>query len=179
MFNKPTPSQPRRVGGSLSATTLTIQTNSQQTRSISLDSRRSDKKPTGRSASTTGLVSNSSVTDLKALNGNSSLLNNHSLRWEGELSDPEQEEERVRQYKLNRRKRYLQAANKNYDDWLASTGSCGNSSTSTSSDSATNLVKTGADELNAMYCSREIPSHMNSVPNMITSQSQRQTLSSC
>ncbi|OCT95049.1 protein LIAT1 [Xenopus laevis] len=35
---------------------------------------------------------------------------NESLRWEGALDDPVAEEERIRQYKINRRKRYLLAA---------------------------------------------------------------------
>ncbi|XP_063813229.1 protein LIAT1 [Pseudophryne corroboree] len=37
---------------------------------------------------------------------------NESLRWEGVLSDPTAEEERIYQYKINRRKRYLLAAQK-------------------------------------------------------------------
>ncbi|KAJ1185844.1 hypothetical protein NDU88_002631 [Pleurodeles waltl] len=36
---------------------------------------------------------------------------NESLRWEGVLDDPLAEEERIRQYKANRRRRYLLAAN--------------------------------------------------------------------
>lgn len=32
---------------------------------------------------------------------------NESLRWEGCCSDPEEERERIRKYKINRRKRYL------------------------------------------------------------------------
>lgn len=32
---------------------------------------------------------------------------NESLRWEGCCSDPEEERERIRRYKINRRKRYL------------------------------------------------------------------------
>ncbi|KAE8624956.1 hypothetical protein XENTR_v10006105 [Xenopus tropicalis] len=35
---------------------------------------------------------------------------NESLRWEGALDDPVAEEERIQQYKINRRKRYLLAA---------------------------------------------------------------------
>ncbi|KAM5179583.1 protein LIAT1 [Mantella aurantiaca] len=37
---------------------------------------------------------------------------NESLRWEGVLDDAAAEEERIRQYKINRRKRYLLAAQK-------------------------------------------------------------------
>ncbi|XP_044141536.1 protein LIAT1 [Bufo gargarizans] len=37
---------------------------------------------------------------------------NESLRWEGVLEDPVAEEERIHQYKINRRKRYLLAAQK-------------------------------------------------------------------
>lgn len=37
---------------------------------------------------------------------------NESLRWEGVLNDPAAEEERIREYKINRRKRYLLAAQK-------------------------------------------------------------------
>lgn len=40
------------------------------------------------------------------------VVNNESLRWEGVLDDPAAEEERIRQYKINRRKRYLLAAQK-------------------------------------------------------------------
>lgn len=36
---------------------------------------------------------------------------NESLRWEGVLDDPLAEEERIRQYKANRRRRYMLAAN--------------------------------------------------------------------
>ncbi|XP_075706520.1 protein LIAT1 [Rhinoderma darwinii] len=39
---------------------------------------------------------------------------NESLRWEGVLEDPIAEEERIRQYKINRRKRYLLAGQKSY-----------------------------------------------------------------
>ncbi|XP_056412875.1 protein LIAT1 [Hyla sarda] len=39
-------------------------------------------------------------------------LVNESLRWEGTLEDPVAEEERIRQYKINRRKRYLLATQK-------------------------------------------------------------------
>ncbi|XP_069827317.1 protein LIAT1 isoform X2 [Dendropsophus ebraccatus] len=45
---------------------------------------------------------------------------NESLRWEGVLEDPVAEEERIRQYKINRRKRYLLAAQKSSS--LPSTG---------------------------------------------------------
>ncbi|MEE6469472.1 hypothetical protein FKM82_008642 [Ascaphus truei] len=37
-------------------------------------------------------------------------LVNETLRWEGILDDPVAEEERIRKYKINRRKRYLLAA---------------------------------------------------------------------
>lgn len=43
---------------------------------------------------------------------------NESLRWENALEDPEAEAERIRIYKINRRKRYLAAVNTNYHDWL-------------------------------------------------------------
>ncbi|XP_073526648.1 protein LIAT1 [Phyllobates terribilis] len=39
-------------------------------------------------------------------------LVNESLRWEGVLEDPVAEKERIHQYKINRRKRYLLAAQK-------------------------------------------------------------------
>ncbi|CAH2222663.1 Hypothetical predicted protein [Pelobates cultripes] len=38
---------------------------------------------------------------------------NESLRWVGILDDPVKEEERIRQYKINRRKRYLLAGQQN------------------------------------------------------------------
>ena len=44
---------------------------------------------------------------------------NESLRWEYALEDPVAEKERIRIYKLNRRKRYLAATNKRYSDWIS------------------------------------------------------------
>lgn len=38
------------------------------------------------------------------------ISNNESLRWDGALEDSEEERERIRLYKINRRKRYLAAA---------------------------------------------------------------------
>ena len=48
---------------------------------------------------------------------------NESLRWDNVLDDPEAEAERIRIYKINRRKRYLAAMNKSYNDWLNSNNS--------------------------------------------------------
>ena len=47
------------------------------------------------------------------------LPRNESLRWENVCSDSDEEQERLKLYKLNRRKRYLAAANKKYSDWIA------------------------------------------------------------
>ncbi len=48
---------------------------------------------------------------------------NESLRWDNTLDDPTAEAERIRIYKINRRKRYLAAANKNYNEWVSGSGS--------------------------------------------------------
>ena len=48
------------------------------------------------------------------------IIRQESLRWEYKLEDEDAEEERIRVYKLNRRKRYLAAANKSYTEWLCS-----------------------------------------------------------
>ena len=45
-------------------------------------------------------------------------INNRTLRWENALEDSDDEANRLKQYKINRRKRYLAAANKKYSDWL-------------------------------------------------------------
>ena len=47
---------------------------------------------------------------------------NESLRWDYVESDEEKEKERIHMYKINRRKRYLAATNKNINDW--SVASC-------------------------------------------------------
>ncbi|XP_064424961.1 protein LIAT1 [Latimeria chalumnae] len=41
---------------------------------------------------------------------------NESLRWDGVLTDPTAEEERIQKYKMNRRKRYLAAQHSFYKD---------------------------------------------------------------
>ena len=45
-------------------------------------------------------------------------VNNKTLRWDNECSNSDDEKERINEYKLNRRKRYLAAANQKYSDWL-------------------------------------------------------------
>ena len=54
---------------------------------------------------------------------------NESLRWDNVLDDPEAEAERIRIYKINRRKRYLAAVNKSYSDWLNNNNSSNLSTT--------------------------------------------------
>lgn len=44
---------------------------------------------------------------------------NESLRWEGVLEDPDQERERLKIYKMNRRKRYLAAAQAKGLGWVS------------------------------------------------------------
>ena len=51
---------------------------------------------------------------------------NESLRWEGVESDEDKEQERLRIYKINRRKRYLAAANMNYSEWSLASSSNSN-----------------------------------------------------
>ena len=50
----------------------------------------------------------------------SQIVGENSLRWENEIQDESAEEQRMEEYKLNRRKRYLAAKNISYEDWLAS-----------------------------------------------------------
>ena len=45
-------------------------------------------------------------------------IDNSTLRWEHACSDSDEESERIKQYKIGRRKRYLAASNKKYSDWL-------------------------------------------------------------
>jgi hypothetical protein len=40
------------------------------------------------------------------------------MRWENVCDNSDDEEERLHQYKLNRRKRYLAAANQKYSEWV-------------------------------------------------------------
>lgn len=68
-------------------------------------------------------VSNKEATSKKSsqsLNALPSRLHLESLRWDYELSDSESEQDRIRVYKLNRRKRYLATFRQNYSEWLAS-----------------------------------------------------------
>lgn len=41
---------------------------------------------------------------------------NESLRWEGEVEDVEEEQDRIRVYKMNRRKRYMASLQTNEED---------------------------------------------------------------
>ncbi|XP_068124724.1 protein LIAT1 [Hyperolius riggenbachi] len=59
----------------------------------------------------TTIASNGSD-DTNGLSTTTQVLVNESLRWEGALDDPAAEEERIHEYKINRRKRYLLAAQK-------------------------------------------------------------------
>ena len=54
-------------------------------------------------------------------------LFNESLRWDYALDDPRQEQERIRVYKINRRKRYMADAQKKGMSWALKTGSTVNS----------------------------------------------------
>ena len=79
-----------------------------------------------------------SNSSLNSSQSNSSLpmvvqISQESLRWEHTLDDSDEEAERIRVYKLNRRKRYIAACNVKYEDWLSSVS---NTSLSTSSGSA-------------------------------------------
>ena len=62
-------------------------------------------------------VSHATVSKVQTNQRNSN-INHKTLRWENECSNSEDEKERINEYKLNRRKRYLAAANKKYSDWL-------------------------------------------------------------
>ena len=55
---------------------------------------------------------------------------NESLRWEYVLEDPADEEERIRIYKINRRKRYNEAQTKILPELIYSSGSSSHSSMS-------------------------------------------------
>ncbi|XP_066219637.1 protein LIAT1 [Saccopteryx leptura] len=55
---------------------------------------------------TSPFSSSVSLPHFAEIEGNLSNQINESLRWDGILSDPEAEKERIRIYKLNRRKRY-------------------------------------------------------------------------
>lgn len=64
---------------------------------------RQDKEPTKLTPS---FSCSGSLPDFAEIEENLSNRVNESLRWDGILADPEAEKERIRIYKLNRRKRY-------------------------------------------------------------------------
>ena len=67
---------------------------------------------------------------------------NESLRWDCPLDDSDEEEERIQTYKINRRKRYLAAANKDYVEWMKSCSSSGSITTSASGSGTNHEVVT-------------------------------------
>ena len=68
----------------------------------------------------------SSLTKVNAALTNAVKLKSlESLRWENELADEEKEEERLHIYKMNRRKRYLAAAQEKGLGWVVDYGSNG------------------------------------------------------
>ncbi|XP_078535994.1 protein LIAT1 [Lissotriton helveticus] len=70
-------------------------------------SRRSPKKEERKTLSSSSPSAAASLNPVQELSDQI----NESLRWEGVLDDPLAEEERIRQYKENRRRRYILAAN--------------------------------------------------------------------
>ncbi|KAJ8313058.1 hypothetical protein KUTeg_010431 [Tegillarca granosa] len=69
-------------------------------------------------------INSDSKTSIYSSSSNSR-LKNESLRWELECDDLEEEEERIRVYKINRRKRYLAAAQAKGLGWVANYASNG------------------------------------------------------
>ena len=99
------------------------------------DQRPSQRKNLRSTPSTSTIHTCSSSNTLPTIPQSSSKLSitgdeyNESLRWDNVLDDPEAEAERIRIYKINRRKRYLAAMNKSYSDWLNNNNSSNLSST--------------------------------------------------
>ena len=84
---------------------------------VSVRSSRSDLTVSVKD-STSRMSINSIKSQSKYSLANAPELNKEALRWEFECENSDDEEERIKQYKLNRRKRYLAASNKKYSDWL-------------------------------------------------------------
>jgi len=85
----------------------TMTTSTRAVRFCNVSSNKGSNKATSKKSST-------------SLNSFPSRLHLESLRWDYELSDLESEQDRIRVYKLNRRKRYLATFRQNYSEWLAS-----------------------------------------------------------
>lgn len=60
---------------------------------------------------------------------------NESLRWDQKCDNQEEENERLNQYKLNRRKRYLAASNQKYSEWVKTLSGSNHNVSASQSDS--------------------------------------------